>query len=205
MVCCSLEPRLPNCTSRGSLRGRAINYPKYISHLALKPPGCNPVPQHPSSTTQDEPLMGPPRRYQTSCGFVPWGRLSGRAGLPQLCVHGLMLSVSMRPCQRWSSIRPAVDAAHPTLFRAELVLPIDVSAVRSASGLTRLQKPFGDRGFSSLTMSPRGRVPTAPTSPAALGGRESIQTRSGHSKSVPGLSLVMPQPLAVLPRPSCRS
>jgi hypothetical protein len=65
--------------------------------------------------------------------------------------------------------------------------------------------PFGDRGFSSLTMSRRGRVPTAPTSLAAQGGRESTQTRFGQSKSVPGLNSVMPQPLAVLPRPSCRS
>jgi hypothetical protein len=192
-----LEPRLPNCTSRGLLRGRAIIVPTiYIIWLPWPP--CHP-------TIQDGPLMGPPCGYQTSCESAPWDRWCGRARLPRHSSRGPMPYESTRPCQRWSSIRLVVAVVPPTPFRAELVRPIDMSVGRSALGLTRPPEPFDDRGSSSLTMSRRGRVPTAPTSLAALGGRESSQTRFEHSKSVPGWNLVMPQPLAVLPRPSCRS
>ena len=197
MVCYSLEPRLPNWTSRGLLRGRAIIVPTiYIIWLPWPP--CHP-------TIQDGPLMGPPCGYQTSCESAPWDRWCGRARLPQYYARGPMPHGSMRPCRPWSSIHLVVAGALPTPFRAELVCPIDMSVGRSALGLTQPPEPFGDRGSSSPTMSRRGHVPTAPTSLAALGGRESTQTRFEHSKSVPGLNSVMPQPLAVPPRPSCRS
>ncbi len=209
MVCCFFEPRLPNCTSRGPLRGSAIIIPTiyiyiyiYI-YISFGSRGHQLCTFHP--TTQDEPLMAPLGGCQTSCESAPWDRWCGRSRLPQHYAHGPMPYGSMRPCQRWSSIRLVVAAVPPTPFRAGLVRPIDMSVGRSALGLTQPQEPFGDRGSSFLTMSPRVHVPTERVSLVALGRRESTQTGSGHSKSVLGLHSVMPQPLAVPPRPSCHS
>jgi hypothetical protein len=135
-----LEPRLPNCTSRGSLRGRAIINPNYIyihGLLQWRAPSRARL----KLIALDGPQSDPPSGYQTSCESVPWGIRWVRAGLLRLLSHGPTPCKSTLPCQRWCPIHLAVSGVRPTPTQAELVLQLDLSVGPGGSGLTRLPPP----------------------------------------------------------------
>ena len=183
MVCCSPEPRLPNCTSRGSLRGRAMIHPKYIytsmasfSVESLRSVLPSYFMRRPPTTVLAELQSGPLGRRRTSCEFAPWGIRWGRAGLLRLLAHAPAPSVSTLPYRRWCPIRLVDDVSHRTRLRAELVLPLAQSGGRGALGPTQSPRPRGDRESSFQTMSLRGHVLTRLMFPVALGGRGSIHT-----------------------------